>query len=63
MKILFVLIAILVLLVIFPLATIWSLNTLFPALAIPFTLDTWMATLILSGIVSGSSGFTYRGNK
>jgi hypothetical protein len=46
-----------------PVATIWSLNALFPALAIPLTLDTWMATLILSGIVSGSSGFTYRGNK
>ena len=63
MKILFVLVLILVLLVLFPLATIWSLNTLFPALAIPVTLDTWMATVILGGVVGGSSGFTYRGNK
>ena len=30
-----------------PVAVIWSLNTLFPALAIPFTLYTWLATAIL----------------
>lgn len=36
-----------------PLATIWALNTLFPALAIPVTLETWAAALILSGVVSG----------
>ena len=63
MKILFVLIAILVLLVIFPIATIWSLNTLFPALAIPVTLDTWMASLILGGVVGGSTGLSFGGKK
>lgn len=30
-----------------PLLVIWSLNTLFPALAIPYTIATWFATLIL----------------
>jgi len=63
MKILFVLIAILVLLVIFPIATIWSLNTLFPALAIPVTLETWMATVILGGVVGGTNGVTFGGKK
>ena len=63
MKILILGAIILALVIIMPIATIWSLNALFPALAIPLTIDTWMATLILSGIVSGSSGFTYRGNK
>ena len=63
MKILILLAIVLAVAVIMPIATIWSLNALFPTLAIPLTLDTWMATLILSGIVSGSSGFTYRGNK
>jgi hypothetical protein len=63
MKILILLAIVVAVAVIMPIATIWSLNALFPALAIPLTLDTWMATLILSGIVSGSSGFTYRGNK
>ena len=63
MKIFILLAIVIAVAIIMPIATIWSLNALFPALAIPLTLDTWMATLILSGIVSGSSGFTYRGNK
>jgi len=63
MKILILLAIVIGVAIIMPIATIWSLNALFPALAIPLTVDTWMATLILSGIVSGSSGFTYRGNK
>ena len=42
-----------------PLATIWSLNTLFPILAIPYTWETWLAAaLILTpfsfGTVKGS---------
>jgi len=31
-----------------PLLIIWSLNTLFPALAIPYTLWTWVAVICLS---------------
>ena len=30
-----------------PIALIWSLNTLFPALAIPFTLETWLAAFLI----------------
>jgi hypothetical protein len=30
-----------------PVLVIWSLNTLFPVLAIPFTFSTWLATTIL----------------
>ena len=33
-----------------PVAVIWSLNTLFPALAIPLGLDTWCAVVVLSGV-------------
>jgi hypothetical protein len=33
--------------VIGPLLTIWSLNTLFPVLAIPYNLSTWAASLLL----------------
>jgi hypothetical protein len=33
--------------ILFPIAVIWSLNTLFPVLNIPVTLDTWLATLLL----------------
>ena len=31
----------------FPIATIWALNTLFPALNIPLTLETWFAAFII----------------
>jgi hypothetical protein len=30
-----------------PIALIWSLNTLFPALAIPYTLETWLAAFLI----------------
>jgi len=38
---------IVVLVVIGPLATIWALNVLFPSLAIAYTLDTWVAVVII----------------
>ena len=63
MKILFVVAVILILLVLFPLATIWSLNTLFPALAIPVTFETWVATVILGGVVGGTNGVTFGSKK
>jgi len=33
-----------------PVAVIWSVNTLF-GLTIPFTLQTWLATVILVGVL------------
>jgi len=30
-----------------PLAFIWSVNTLFPVAAIPYTIETWVAALLL----------------
>jgi len=41
------------LIIIGPIATIWSLNTLFPVLNIPLTFDTWMAAFLLGAVVSG----------
>ena len=38
-----------VFIVIGPILVIWSMNTLFPVLLIPYTLETWIATFILSG--------------
>ena len=35
-----------------PLAVIWALNTLFPVLAIPYTIWTWLAALVLGATVS-----------
>ena len=51
---------ILVLVVLAPLATIWSLNTLFPILNIPMGFDTWLASLILAGVVGGSTGVSFK---
>ena len=36
-----------------PLIGIWSLNTLFPVLAIPFTWETWAAFFFLFGSLTG----------
>jgi len=63
MKILFIIVwlgFILVLIVLAPLATIWSLNTLFPILNIPMGFDTWLASLILAGVVGGSTGVSFK---
>jgi len=37
-----------------PLLSIWSLNTLFPVLAIPYTFETWLAVMLVGGIFRGS---------
>ena len=37
------------LIVVGPLAMLWSLNTLFPSLAIEYSLSTWFAAFVLSG--------------
>ena len=36
-----------------PLLTIWSANTLFPILDIPYTLDTWAAVILLGLFIRG----------
>jgi hypothetical protein len=37
-----------------PITTIWCINTLFPVAAIPYTFDTWCATMILGGLFKTS---------
>ena len=36
--------------VIGPFLTIWALNTVFPVLAIPYTMETWAAMILLGGL-------------
>ena len=36
-----------------PLLGIWSLNTLFPVLSIPYTWETWLAYFLLLGSITG----------
>ena len=59
MKLLLIILLVCAVVILMPCAVIWSLNTLFPALAIPLTFDTWCATVVLSGAVSGT-GLTFR---
>jgi hypothetical protein len=49
-KILFWIAVVAALVILGPVAVIWSLNTLFPALAIPLTFETWCAVVVLSGV-------------
>lgn len=47
---LFVIVLIIALILIGPLATIWAANTLFPVLAIPYTIETWLAVIIIGAL-------------
>lgn len=35
------------LLIIGPIVTIWAWNTLFPMVAVPYTIETWLAVIVL----------------
>ncbi len=48
MKLIILIAVIIFLIAIGPILTIWSLNTLFPALAIPYDIWTWLAVVILA---------------
>ena len=50
------LVLVVIVLIIGPLLSIWSLNTLFPVLAIPYTIETWAAMLLVGGMFRGSFG-------
>ena len=52
MKLFLIALAVIFLIVIGPIATIWALNTLFPVLNIPLTFETWCAVVILGGTVN-----------
>ena len=51
---------VIVVIILGPIATIWSLNTLFPALAIPIGFDTGLAALVLGGVVGGTTGVSFK---
>jgi hypothetical protein len=59
-KVTLLLIVLLVAVIFGPLLTIWSLNTLFPVLAIPYSIETWLATVIVAGIFRGD-GISFKG--
>jgi hypothetical protein len=53
MNYLIALLLVLALVILLPLVTIWSLNTLFPLLNIQYTFETWAAAVFLSNGVFG----------
>lgn len=40
-----------------PIALIWAMNTLFPALAIPYTLETWLAAFLIPAAFKSEVSF------
>jgi len=50
-KITFIVVFAVLLVVFAPLAVIWSVNTLFPAVDIKYTFDTWCAILLLGAFL------------
>jgi hypothetical protein len=53
----FVMLLIAALLIFGPIFVIWSLNTLFPILAIPYTIETWVSVVILSWALNTKINF------
>ena len=56
----FLIILLILLIILGPIVTIWSLNTLFPVLAIPYTIETWFAAVVIAGIIRGD-GLSFKG--
>ena len=54
-KLIFWIVVICALVVVGPLLTLWALNTLFPALAIPYDIYTWFAVIILAGVFKSTA--------
>lgn len=53
-KVIFIIAFVALLVVVGPIALIWALNTLFPVLAIPFTLETWLAAFVVSATLKST---------
>ena len=49
----FWLLLIVAVIVVGPLLSIWALNTLFPVLDIPYTVETWAAMILVGGMFQG----------
>lgn len=53
-KVLVYVVILLAVAIIAPFLTIWSLNVLFPVLAIPYTLETWSAIILIGMFLKGN---------
>ena len=62
-KLILILLLAIAVVIIGPIVTIWSINTLFPALAIPTTFETWCAVILLGMFIRGESLVSMKGKK
>jgi hypothetical protein len=51
LKIIIAIAVIILIIAVGPLLTIWAVNTLFPTVAIPYTLETWFAVVVLGAFM------------
>jgi hypothetical protein len=54
-SIILIVLFVLALLFVSPILTIWALNTIFPTLAIPLNVWTWLAVAWMHVVIAGSS--------
>jgi hypothetical protein len=59
--ILLAVIAAIALIIVGPLIIIWSMNTLFPVLAIPYNIWTWLATVFLFAAIRANVSVKQKG--
>jgi hypothetical protein len=59
-KLIFIIALVGLIIVVVPLATIWSLNTLFPMLVIAYSVETWFAAVVLGSVVGGTTGVSFK---
>jgi hypothetical protein len=50
-SVVFLIVALLII-VFAPLCSIWALNTLFPVLGIPYSFETWVAVILVKGLLT-----------
>jgi hypothetical protein len=62
-KLILILVLVVALVIFGPIITIWSLNVLFPSLAIPITFETWCAVVILGAAIRGDGIVSLKGKK
>lgn len=60
-KLILVLLFAIAMVIIGPIVTIWAVNVLFPALAIPTTFETWCAVVLLGMFIRGESLISLKG--
>ena len=57
LTVIFAIVLIIALIALGPLLTIWALNTLFPVLAIGYSIETWFAIIVIGGLFKSTINY------